>query len=181
MHSYYNRKPADLPVSGGKVNLEIGVRRFRCLNPVCARRTFSEVLPGFLDSRARRTNRLKRIHSAVGSALGGEAGARLLPKIFMPVSADTLLRDVRQEELPVMNPPRCVGVDDWAIRRGRTYSTILVDLERHTVIDVLPDRTSASLAAWLREHPGTLVITRDRSTEYAKGVREGAPEAMQVC
>lgn len=112
--------------------------------------------------------------------LGGEASARLLSKLRMPVSADTVLRDIRRQEPATWLPLRVLGVDDWALRKGRTYGTILVDLERHAVVDVLPDRTSASLSTWLQEHPGVEVITRDRSTEYAKGAREGAPDAMQI-
>ncbi len=73
-----------------------------------------------------------------------------------------------------------VGVDDWAKRRGRSYGTIIVDLERRRVIDLLPDRTAVTLTAWLRQHPGIEVVARDRSTEYASGIASGAPKAVQV-
>ena len=91
-------------------------------------------------------------------ALGGEATSRLLPELRMPVSADTVLRDVRRLEPGVRPAPRVLGVDDWALRKGRTYGTILVYLERHAVVDRLSDRTSTSLSAWLVEHPGVEVI-----------------------
>jgi len=69
-------------------------------------------------------------------------------------------------------------VDDWARRKGSSYGTILVDLERHCPIDLLDGPTSEDLAAWLRAHPG--IVSRDRAQEYAEGGREGAPGAIQV-
>lgn len=60
-----------------------------------------------------------------------------------------------------------------ALRKGRTYGTILVDLESRAVVDLLPGRTSPSLSAWLAEHPGVQVIARDRSSEYATGATRG--------
>ena len=180
VHSYYVRNPKDLPSTGQQVDLRLRVRRFRCLNSTCPKQTFSEPLPSLLEARARRTHRLQSVQAAVGTALGGEAGARLLPKLCMSVSADTLLRSIRSQKILPSNSPRVLGVDDWAVRKGCTYGTILVDLERHVVVDLLPDRTSSSLESWLREHPGVEIITRDRSTEYARGASKGAPQALQV-
>jgi hypothetical protein len=156
------------------------VRRFYCRNAACTRRTFAERLPELLGPDARRTLRLAEAQGRVGVALGGEGGARLLQHLSMPASADTVLRLVRSLPLPKQEPPRVVGVDDWAVRKGRTYGTILVDLEQRRVLDLLPDRTATMLADWLRCRPGIEVVARDRSTEYARGILLGALGATQV-
>jgi hypothetical protein len=98
----------------------------------------------------------------------------------MPVSRDTLLRVIRALPLPTVEPPRVVGMDDWALRKGRTYGTILVDLERRRVLDLLADRSANTVAGWLRDHPGIVVVARDRSAEYARAATNGAGQATQV-
>jgi len=113
-------------------------------------------------------------------ALGGEAGARLLHHLAMPASAEMVLRLIRRRPLPEQGTLRVVGVDGWAMRRGRTYGTIVVDMERRRVAGLLPDRTAATVAGWLQQRPGIEVVTRDRSTEYARAVAIGAPKAVQV-
>lgn len=115
-----------------------------------------------------------------GAALGGEAGSRLLRRLAMPVSADTVLCLIRRMPLPEAEAPRVVAVDDWAICKGRTYGTVVVDLERRRVVDLLPDRTSPTVAAWLQQQPGIEIVARDRSTEYARAIAVGAPKAVQV-
>ncbi len=180
VHSRYRRHPVDLPSLGSRVRVALVVRRFYCRTPSCARRTFAERLPELVAPRARRTLRLAETQGRVGAALGGEAGAGLLSRLAMPASADTVLRLVRQLPLPEPDPARVVAVDDWALRKGRTYGTIVVDLERRRVLDLLPDRTAETLAGWLRARPGIEVVARDRSTEYARAIALGAPEATQV-
>jgi len=180
VHSRYRRKPADLPSLGRRVGVSLRVRRFYCRNAKCARRTFAERLPELVAPHARRTCRLAAAQARVGVALGGNAGSRLLRHLAMPASTDTVLRLVHRLPLPAQEPPRVVGVDDWAIRKRCTYGTVVVDLERRRVLDLLPDRTAETLAGWLRAHPAIEAVARDRSTEYARGISLGAPKAVQV-
>ena len=98
----------------------------------------------------------------------------------MPCSRDTLLRLIRQTSLPPLPTPRVLGVDDWSFLKGRTFGTLLVDLERHQPVDRLPDREGPTLTAWLLAHPGVAIVSRDRSQTYAEAIRLGAPHALQV-
>ncbi|NTW73174.1 MAG: ISL3 family transposase [Eubacteriaceae bacterium] len=180
VHSYYNRFPQDLPVCDKNVRLALQVRRFRCMNEDCPQSTFVEQMPVIINKSARKTNRLKNALVAIAFESGGEAGAHLANKLQIEVSPDTLLRLIRNYPTTKTDTTRVMGIDDFALRKGDTYGTILIDLEKHIPIDLLPDRTSGTLAEWLKAHPGIKIITRDRSNEYARGVSEGGPEIIQI-
>ena len=180
VHSRYTRRLAEEPAFGHRVRLQMTVRRFLCPESGCPRRIFVEPLDGFAARHARTTTRLARTHLAIGSALGGEAGARLAEKTAVPTSPDTLLRRVKQAGARSSRTPRFVGIDDWAWCKGQRYGTIVVDLETSEVIDLLPDRDAATVRTWLEAHPGIELVSRDRSSAYSQAATEAASEAQQV-
>jgi transposase len=104
----------------------------------------------------------------------------VLHHVGIQTSGDTLLRVMRRTAEANHPEPCVVGIDDWAFKKSKTYGTIVVDLERHQVIDLLPNRTAVTLATWLKAHPGIQVICRDRAGAYAEGARVGAPAALQI-
>jgi transposase len=180
VHSRYERCVSDLPWAGLCVRLSLCVRRFFCDNAACARRIFCERLGPSIPMYARRTSRLITALTHLALLVGGEVGARVMRYFGILVSPDTLLRLIRRSSEPDIPTPRILGVDDWARCKGRSYGTILIDLEHHEAVDVLPESTSEALSDWLQAHPGVEIISRDRSTVYIEGAHEGAPEAIQV-
>jgi len=179
-HSWYERVPHDLPSCGIVLRLCLQVRRFFCHNRACPRQIFCQRLPQLIKKYARRTQRLAKSLTILALALGGKEGERVVSKIGMPASRDTLLRLIRKQSDAELPNPRVIGVDDWAFRKGHTYGTLLCDLEQGKIIDLLPDRQAATLAGWLKAHPTVEIVTRDRSRAYAEGTTVGAPQAIQV-
>jgi transposase len=180
IHSYYQRRIADLPWAGYPVLLVLQVRRFLCRNPACKRQVFCERLAPEVAAYARRTTRLHKQVRVLALGMGGEQTARVLPVLGMRGSPATLLHYIRTLPVRTDVKVRVVGLDDWAKRKGQAYGTILVDLEQGSVVDLLADRTAATVAAWLKEHPEVEVISRDRFANYAEGATQGAPNAVQV-
>jgi transposase len=181
VHSCYERRLLDLPSHGRTVQLRVSVRRFRCAMPGCPRRIFAEPLHETVAGKsARRTLRLDAIVHHLGVALGGRPAASLARRLMLPVSKDTLLRVVRRHARRDGSPLHVIGIDDWAWKRGQRYGSIICDLERRRIVDLLPDREPATVEAWLSCHPEVRVISRDRGGGYGQAATRAAPQAVQV-
>ena len=180
-HSWYKRRLGDLPWEGIPVVIELHARRFFCDNDGCDQRIFIERLVETAPRYARRTARLSVALEQITQALGGSAGSRLAQQLGILASDSTLLRQLRRRAFrDCARVPRVLGIDDWAWRKGHRYGTILCDLERGQVIDLLPERSAESTEQWLRAHPGVEIISRDRAGLYAEAATKGAPQAVQV-
>ena len=128
IHSYYQRSPQDLPVSGKTVRLVLRVRRFRCQNPLCSQRTFAERRPEVLASYAQRTERLTStlVHFAGGES--SEPAAPRLSHLGIIVSPDTLLRLAKHAPEALLVVPKADGASMiLRIARSHSYGTLLVD------------------------------------------------------
>ena len=177
----YVRQLQDLPVQGMPVRLEVQMTRWRCRNDQCERHSFVEGLEKSAPSYARRTRRVNELARVLGHATGGLAAERLLFRLGIPQSDDTVLRTVKRDAANRRKPAlRVAGIDDWSWQQGRSYGTIVVDLERREVVDVLGERSAESTAQWLQHHPEVEIVSRDRCGLYARGARQGAPQARQV-
>jgi transposase len=180
VHSYYTRRITDLPWADFKIELLVQIRRFYCINQKCRRLTFSQRLGKAIPAYARRTQRCTNQLQVLGLALGGKAGSRMAKTLKIPTSADTILTLVRQLPLPAPGEVRVLGIDDFSFRRGHNFGTILLDLERQKVIDLLPDIKKETVAKWLEGHSEIEIISRDRASAFAEAARMAAPQALQV-
>lgn len=179
LHSRYERTIRDLPCVTFSVSTKLSVRRFRCVNQACSKHTFAERFEGLVLPYARYTSRLNQWFREVGLKVGAEPGAKLLETLIR-VSPDKLLSCVHKLSLSAKECPKRIGIDDFALRKGTSYGTIIVDLAQGEPIELLPSREVDEVVNWLSQHPHIERVARDRSKEYALAVTKGAPQAVQV-
>ena len=180
LHSRYRRVVKDLPCAGQQVRLILHVRKFFCETVECARKVFAERLPHLVAPWAQMTTRLSQALQTIGLATCGRLGARLASHLGITTSWMTIVRRVMALPTPQVEHVECLGLDDFAFQRGRTFGTVVVDLDAHQIIDLLPNRQAETAAAWMATHPEIRYVSRDRGAEYASAASMGAPQAVQV-
>lgn len=180
IHSRYLRKLADLPCGGRQVRLLVQVHQYFCDMPNCPRKIFVERLTPFVEPLARVTQRLFQVVQIIGLATGGRLGVRVTDQLGIQTSRHTLLRRIMALPNEPVGEVSQIGIDDFSFRRGRKFGTIVVDLHTHEVLDMLPDRTADSSAAWMALRPELEIVSRDRGGDYAAAARKSAPHATQI-
>ena len=159
VHGRYRRRVRDTPIGGRPAVVELLVRRFRCVNAGCVAVTFVEQVPQVTRPHGRYTLALEAVLASIGLALAGRAGVRLAATVGVTVGRDTLLRRVRALPEPPTGPIEVLGVDDFALRRGRRYGTVMVDLASHRIVDMIAGRRrrrAGRLASWASGDHGDL-------------------------
>lgn len=180
LHSRYSRVVKDLPCVGQQVQLILHVRKFFCDTAHCVRKIFAERLPQLVAPWAQMTTRLRQGMQDIGLATCGRLGARLASRLGMATSWMTIVRRVMALPTKPAAQVQCLGIDDFSFLRGRTFGTVLVDLDTHQVIDLLPDRQAETAITWMQAHKEITHVSRDRGSEYASAASRGAPQAVQV-
>jgi transposase len=146
----------------------------------CPKKTFAECFPDWLPSYARRTTRLTNVLRQVGFEVSAESGRRILRWFKIKVSGDTLLRIVRRTVIAPATSATIVGIEDWALRKGHHYGTIIVDQVTRQVVELLKGRGGEEIQPWFKVHSEVEIVTRDRSPEYRNALTTSAPQAQQV-
>jgi len=180
VHSRYTRQITDLPCSGQQVHLLMQVRKCFCNVPDCARKIFMERITPFVEPWARVTRRLYQIVQILGLATGGRLGIRVTDRLGIQTTRHTILRRIMALPTEPIEQVSQIGIDDFSFRRGRKFGTIVVDLQTHKMLDVLPDRTADTSAAWMLLHPEIEIVSRDRGGDSAAAARKAAPQATQI-
>ncbi|MGW6674494.1 ISL3 family transposase, partial [Streptomyces vinaceus] len=179
-HSRYVRHVADEAIGGRPVVIDVSVRRLYCESPDCVKATFVEQVPGLTVRYQRRTPALQKVVAQVATALAGRAGARLLLHLHQSLSWASMLTCLLRVPLPAVEIPQVLGIDEFALRRGHRYASIMINAGTRERVEVLPDRKAETVTAWLRTHPGIEIVCRDGAAGYAQAVTDADPSIVQV-
>ena len=180
VHSYYFRSLMDLPMLDNETWIRLKARKFYCGNGQCQIKVFTERFTSLFGSGKRITERVKERVLKVAMLMGGNGGEKLCRLMKMPVCSSTLIRAIHHQPVKQNETPKILGIDDWAFKKRLNYGTVMVDMERRKIIDLLPDRETDSVRRWLEAHPGVQVVSRDRYSNFANGVKQASEDIVQV-
>jgi transposase len=171
---------ADVAFGGRKLVLKLLVRKWICAEASCSRHIFAERFPQLVQRYARMTDRLIKALQSTGVITNGADAAQIAESFGVPTTAKTIIRRVLQLPLPGEGEVAKVGIDEWAWKKGQRYGTILVDLQKRRIVQLLVERSVETSKAWLRKHPEIDLISRDRGKLFREAATDGAPQAKQV-
>jgi transposase len=160
--------------------LKLRVRKWICREASCSQHIFAERFPEVVQRYARMTDRLIKALQSLGVTTNGADAARIASSLGIPTTAKTIIRRVLQLPLPSEGEVAKVGIDEWAWKKGQRYGTILVDLEKRRVVQLLAERSVETSKAWLHKHPEIDLVSRDRGKIFREAATGGAPQAKQV-
>jgi len=175
----YHRILQDTPIHNEPTYLDVNAHKYYCLNIKCPHYIFDEVLP-FAGAREVRTDALNIFILGVSIFLSNEGASHILSLLGVSISNDSIQKIYDRLEFKDNPDVEAIGVDDVAIKKGRTYCTAIYDLNDHHLIALLEGRKGTELKSWLMTHKKVKVVARDRDTSYAKAIREVLPDCVQV-
>jgi transposase len=180
-HSGYTRKSIrDLPILGNGVKLLVNAQMYFCINPKCYVVTFTEDLPGITGNRGQWTERCETLIIAIAANTNCESAARICREMKINISGDTVIRMMLRKVREKKYFGEAIGVDDFAIKKGQNYGTMICDMETHQPIALLPGRDGNELKQWLKKNKQVKIVSRDRAGSYAAAISEILPDAIQV-
>lgn len=178
-HSTYHRNLQAAPIRGKNTRFDVIAYKFYCINPECSQKVFMESLP-FASPSQTRTDELTCIILAVSLFMSNEGASTILGEMGILVSNDTIGRLYSRLSIEDATDIQAVGIDDVAIRKGRTYATAIYDLADHHMIALLEGREAEALKEWLNNHKKIKLVARDRASAYANAINDILPECTQV-
>ena len=179
-HSHYTRTLYDLPILNYQTKIIFHARRFRCNNPNCSAKTFSESPCDEIQRYQRNTLRLRQKLISIAASFSSLQAEKLVKQYEQKISDTTILRYLHQVQVPVREEIQKVGVDDWALRRCALYGTIIIDLETGRFVGLLNGREKDPLLEWLNKHPLVNMVSRDRASAFSAAVEEASPFITQI-
>lgn len=181
-HGTYHRRVQDLPIFQKMVWLDINAYEYSCKNPICKVGSTVETFDGFIRFRKRMTERCIEFICLLALETSCESSAKICKYLGIRTSGDSIIRMLLDyaEHRPAPVCGDCIGIDDFAYKKGQNYCTVIVNEKDHNIIDVLEGRDGAALKEWLKCNKQVRTVTRDRASAYAKVITEELPDAMQI-